>query len=73
MNNALRKGGSRADHPVNRVLKAKVALERLDAVKMIESELGPLTVYRAVRPSGPQVRILQALGVSDLPLSYQPN
>ena len=73
MNSPLPKGASRADHPVNRALKAKIALERLDGVKMIESQLGPLTIYQAVRPSNSQARILQALGVSDLPLSYQPN
>jgi len=45
----------------------------LQKLGMIESELGPLAIYRAVKPSRPQERILQALGVSNLPLHYQPN
>ena len=73
MNSSLPKGANHPDHPVNRTLKAAVALERLDSIKMIESELGPVTVYRAVRPSPAQERILQAMGVDPLPLSFQPN
>ena len=73
MNGPLPKGAHRPDHPVNRSLKAAVALERLDSIKMIESELGPVTVYRAVRTSDAQERILQALGVRSLPLSFQPD